>query len=302
MKKAILFAVVQKWAAGVQANTAALNLVHYSASSILSDLGNAQQTELSFQASRSATLAASNSVLTARDAATLYVGRARTNLKTYLGERWSTAWTQAGFVNNTLVIPTSTAGVLALTRALQAYFTSNPSHQNAAANVTALMAGPLVTALNAAVTALNNAKFDQRTRKDTRDAAEKTMMTKYRASRQEVESVLPKEDPRWLQFIDAVPADARAPEAVSAIDGRPGLPGHVSLHWLDSLRAERYAIEAVVNGAGAFTPVATVQDTVADLEFPPGATVRLRVKARNAAGESGASPVVEVQVPVAVAA
>jgi hypothetical protein len=74
------------------------------------------------------------------------------------------------------------------------------------------------------------------------------------------------------------------------------------LHFLDSLRAERYAIEAAVGPDGVFAPVTTVEDTVADLEFPPGSTVRLRVKARNAAGESGFSPVVEVLVPVAVAA
>ena len=74
------------------------------------------------------------------------------------------------------------------------------------------------------------------------------------------------------------------------------------MHWLDSLRAERYAIEAAVGPDGVFAPAVTVQDTVADLEFTPGVTVRLRVKARNSAGESSPSPVVEITVAVAVAA
>jgi hypothetical protein len=41
---------------------------------------------------------------------------------------------------------------------------------------------------------------------------------------------------------------------------------------------------------------------VADLTFPPGVTVKLRVNARNGAGESGPSPVVTVEVPQAAAA
>ena len=83
MKTAIIYAVVDKWAAGVQANGTGLNLVHYPASGLLSDLGNGRQTELSFQASRSSTLAASNNVKTARESALAYVGKAKTNLKTY---------------------------------------------------------------------------------------------------------------------------------------------------------------------------------------------------------------------------
>ncbi len=302
MKNAVIFAVVQKWAAGVQANGTALNLVHYPAAGLLSDLGNGQQMELSFQASRSGTLAASNNVKTARESALTYLGKAKTNLKTYLGERWSMAWAQAGFANNTLRTPTSTAGVLALAGALQTYFTNNAAHQNATAGVTAQAAGVLATALAGADTALTNAKFNQRTKRDARDSSHARMMKNHRASRMEVESVLPQNDPRWVQFINEVPADLRAPEAVSVIEARPGLPGHVSLHFLDSLRAERYAIEAAVGPDGVFALVTTVADTVADLEFPPGSTVRLRVKARNAAGESGFSPVVEVTVPVAVAA
>jgi hypothetical protein len=102
--------------------------------------------------------------------------------------------------------------------------------------------------------------------------------------------------------VEAVPADLRAPEAVTTLEARPGLAGHVSVHWIGSLRAERYVIEAAVGAAEEFASVKTVEDTVADLEFPPGSAVRLRVRARNAAGDSAVSPVVEVVVPVAAAA
>lgn len=142
----------------------------------------------------------------------------------------------------------------------------------------------------------------QPTRREAGDATEKTLLEHVRGSRKEVEAVLPLADARWLDFRDQVPADLRAPEAVSLLEALPGLPGHVSVHWLDSLRAERFVVEAAVGAETEFTPVETVQDTVADLLFAPGVFVRLRVRARNAAGDSGPSPVAQITVPAAAAA
>ena len=299
MKKSLLFNGASKWSAGLNLHSAALGLVHYSAASIQSDLGSAQQTELTFQATRSVTLAASNAMLTARAGALLYVEQARTVLRTYLGERWSTTWTQAGFINHSLRLPTNTAGVLGLLRALQAYFTSHAAQQNTLVGVTAVAAGPLITTLDNTQKALDTAKCAQRAKRDARDAAEKTLLDHLRGSRSEVESVLPPEDARWLDFRDSIPGDLRSPEAVAVFEVRPGLPGHLSAHWLDSLRADRFVLEAAVGAATEFTAVQTVRDTVADLEFPPGVEVRLRVRARNAAGDSGPSPVVTILVPTA---
>ena len=51
----------------------------------------------------------------------------------------------------------------------------------------------------------------------------------------------------------------------------------------------------------SFVHVLTVHETVADLVLTPGADVRIRVKASNAAGQSAPSPIAEVTVPVALA-
>ena len=302
MKKSLLYSQTSKWNAGVLAHEASLGLVHFSGSSLNSTLGNAQQLELSFQAARSATLAASNNLQAARATAILYTVNARRVLKSFLGDQWSTAWTQAGWVNRTLAIPKDTAGALNLVRALQSYFTGHAAQQNAAAGVTAQLAGTHVTALGAGETALNTAKCGQRAKRDARDTGHELLMEQMRGSRKQVESLLKPEDPRWLDFIARVPADLRAPEPVTVIEARPGFPGHISLDWLDSLRADWYEIEAAVGDAVEFVHAATVHDTVADLEFPPGVTVKLRVKARNSAGESAPSPVVTQAVPQAAAA
>lgn len=94
-------------------------------------LGNARQTELVYQTSRSFTLATSNVMIAACSTAVLYIGKTRTTLKSYLGERWSTAWNQAGFDNGTLQIPaTDTAAVVNIARTLQSYLLANPAQRN----------------------------------------------------------------------------------------------------------------------------------------------------------------------------
>ena len=303
MNKSALFAYSQKWAAGIGKHAATLQLVRYPSSNLLSHLGNARQTELGFQTSRSLTLSVSNGLLASRAAAALFIEKARTNLKPYLGERWSTAWNQAGFTNGTLKVPaTNTAEVVNMVRTLQSYFLATPSQQNAANGVTAAAAGALVTTLDNGTTALSDAKSQQRARRDSRDATHQTLSGYLRDSRKEVESAMKDMDARWKDFIEMVPGDLRAPEAVSALVAEPGLPGHVRLSFLPSLRATAYAIEVVYGETGPYLHFATVHDSVADLALMPGASVRLRVKAGNPAGQSAPSPVAAITVPAAAAA
>ena len=303
MKVSLFFSKAQKWVSGAGTNAAVLNLVHYPASAINSALNNARQTELEFQISRSVTLAASNSLQAARATAVLFVEKTRTNLKTYLGERWSTAWAQAGFPNRTLRVPkSSTAGVLSLARALQNYLASNAGQQNALAGVTVTTAGAQVTALENAEKILDNAKRNQRTKRDGRDSTHDGLSVVLANSRSEVESVLDEKDPRWMDFIEKAPGELRAPEAVSAIVAEQGMPGHVRLSFLPSVRAEAYGVYVSTDGGATYPHFETIHDTVADLVLTPGAHVKIRVKASNAAGQSAFSPVAEVTVPVEAAA
>ena len=302
MKKSALFAYSQKWSAGIAKHTGNLLLVRYPASPLNSLLGNARQTELVFQTSRSVTLAVSNALIASRSTAVLYIEKTRTTLKPYLGERWSTAWNQAGFDRGTLVIPRNTAEVVNLVRTLQSYLLANPAQQNTINGVTAAAAGTLVTALDAGTTALSDAKTAQLTKRLSRDGSHKDLSAYLRDSRKEVESALKENDPRWKDFIEAMPGELRAPEAVSALVAEPGLPGHVRLSFLPSLRAEAYGVYVSTDGGATYAHFTTIHDTVADLVLTPGANLKIRVKASNAAGQSAFSPIAEVTVPVALAA
>ena len=187
-------------------------------------------------------------------------------------------------------------------RGMHAYLTAHPAHQSAANGVTFLAAGPLITSLDNTTTALTNAKSGQRLKREARDTTHKALTDYLKNSRKEVESAMTMEDARWLDFVDAVPGDLRAPEAVSAMVAQPGLPGHVRLSFLPSLRAAAYGIEVASGPDGEFEHFVTAHDTVADLQLTPGAVVRIRIRASNAAGQSGPSAVAEVTVPVAAAA
>ena len=302
MKKKHLFAYAQKWSGGITKHTPSLLLVRYPASPLNSHLGNARQTELVYQTSRSVTLATSNALIASRSTAVLYIEKTRTTLKPYLGERWSTAWNQAGFDKGTLQVPKwSTASVVNIVRTLQSYLLANPTQQNATNGVTAAAAGALVTALDAGTFALSDAKTAQHTKRLSRDASHKELSAYLRNSRKEVESAMQPNDPRWMDFIETVPGELRAPEAVSAIVAEPGLPGHVRLSFLGAVRADAYGVYVSHGEGQPFVQVLTVRDTVADLNLTPGANVRIRVKASNAAGQSAFSPIAEVTVPVALA-
>ena len=302
MKLTAFFAYSEKFSSGIALHKGSLGLVRYPDGSLNSLLGNAQQMELVYQISRSVTLEASNSLQAARSTVALYIEKCRPTLKQYLGERWSTAWNQAGFTKNTLQVPKKNAADLKqMLAAIQKYFVDHPTHQNAAAGVTAAATGLLLTPLTTSIKAVATAESEQLKKRNSRDTARDSLAQYLRDSRKEVESAIQENDERWKDFIDSVPGELRPPEAVKTIVAEPGLPGHVRLSFLGAVRADAYGIYVSHGEGQPFVHVLTVHDTVADLVLPPGATVRIRVKASNAAGQSAASPITEVTVPVALA-
>ncbi len=303
MKKTALFAYAEKWSSGIATHKAALGLIRYPNDPLNSLLGNAQQTELVFQICRSVTLEASNGLKSARATAVAYLEKCRPTLKQYLGERWSTAWNQAGFTKNSLQVPKgNSADIKQMLNAIQKYFLDHPTHQNATAGVTAAATGALLTPLSASIKLADGAVSEQFKKRNSRDTSHESLSQFLRDSRKEVESALREGDERWKDFIDAVPGELRAPEAVKTIVAEPGMPGHVRLSFLGAVRAEAYGVYVSTDGGATYPHFTTIHDTVADLVLTPGAAVKIRLKASNAAGQSAFSPVAEVTVPVAAAA
>ena len=152
------------------------------------------------------------------------------------------------------------------------------------------------------IKALDTTESAQRQKRDSRDETHKTLSAFLRNSRKEIESVLAPTDARWMDFVDSVPGDLRAPEAVSALVAEQGRAGHVRLSFLGAVRADAYGVYVSTDGGATYPHFTTIHDTVADLVLTPGANVSIRVKAGNAAGQSAFSPVAGVTVPVEAAA
>jgi len=248
--KTALFAYTEKWSAGLTKNAVALTPLRYPADPLNSHLGNARQTELVYQASRSLTLEVANVVQTSRATAALYLEKCRANLRPILGERWSLqAWNATGFTKGSLQVPkTNTDEVKEMLIVMQKYLLDHPAYQNATAGVTAQAAGALLTPLLADIKALDNAGTAQRQKRDSREETQAVLSKFLRNSRKEVESVLGEMDARWKDFVDSVPGDLRAPEAVSALVAEPGRPGHVRLSFLGAVRADAYGVYVSTDG------------------------------------------------------
>ncbi len=261
-------------------------------------LDAAQGKERVFQIARNSRKSALAAQKAAKADAQAFALQARDALRPYLGRSWSVAWTQAGYKNNSLALPDSLPQLVELVGSLETYFTAHPTHANAALSVTAVIAGQRRAALETAITAVNNSKTAQRTTRDERDAAEDALVEKLRASRNELEVVLTPEDPRWLDFIEDVPADEQRPEAVDEVEFDLTTPRHIKGSWGPPSRSDRFLIRVKVAGVDTdFRHVKTVSEPEFDLNtFATGAHVQVQVVAANGAGESAPSPVAEIVV------
>jgi hypothetical protein len=231
---------------------------------------------------------------------------ARDALVPFLSRNWSERWAQAGWIApGSIAVPDSLPQIVDLLERLERFLVKNPRYQNAEPDVkvTSVQAKAYHTALGKCVADVSQAKSKQRAWRDARELADTALAEKLQAGRKVLEILMKPEDPRWLDFINQVPADLERPEVAEDVEVEAGLPGHVIVRWEPSERAESYEVEAQVAGQDAqFRSVVTVQDPVANLSFPPGSRVKLRVISRNSTGPATPSDAVETTVPAEAAA
>src|SRR5947209_3228075 len=103
-----------------------------------------------FNEARSARQAASDTYQAAMAAVYGWLLAARLALVPKFGNRWSTAWAQAGFINNSTAVPAKAPDQLALIAALKTFFTKNASYQSPSTDVTPAKAAALITAATTA--------------------------------------------------------------------------------------------------------------------------------------------------------
>ena len=107
-------------------------------------------------------------------------------------------------------MPRQDEDVLAVLRAVKAYFLADSTLESAQYQLTAVKADERITALTTAMTTANNCRENQRSKREARDAAVAALLKKLRCLWTELASVLEPLDSRWLKFIDRIPGDPRA--------------------------------------------------------------------------------------------
>jgi len=225
------------------------------------------------------------------------VTKARNSLSAFIGADWSVSWAQVGFTGPSLAVPAADDKLIGILGALATYYAANTTQQVTALSLTGPAAKAQRDALEAAAQAVTDSKRNQRTKKEERDAAEAALTEKINASRRELQTVLKPTDPRWIDFIDEVPADLRRPEKPEGLSVAAKPEGGYAVDWTDAVRADRYRVFKQVVGENTEPVlVETVDESEAEFaSVPPGKIVKLQVIAVNAAGESAPSEAVELK-------
>lgn len=294
-----LFTLAEDMADGLNAHETAVGVKQNTQTAVRAALSDAQTKQSAFLAARSAQKSLTAAQTVADSNAKAFIAAARSVLATYLGAGWSQAWVATGFPNQSTAVPSTMAERQALLASLQAYFTANPSQENAPLNVTAARAGTLFTALSDARSAVNAGLVDAGQKKAARDASETALRRRMRGLVDELTQLVAEDDPRWYAFGLNPPAAPDTPDVPDGLVLTAGEAGTVLADWADAARAEHYRVfKQVVGTDPDFVAVAMVNDSDATLSgLPSGGTVRVRVTAVNEAGESLPSESAEMVVP-----
>jgi len=263
------------------------------------DLAAARLAESLFQAARTGKLNAFAAQAAADEDARAFIMKARDVLKVNLGTSYSQLWSEAGFTNNSIALPSSLAQRIALLMTLKAYFLAHLAHESPDLGVTNLAAATAHTALANAHAAVNACRTDVGVKRAARDSAVKTLRKRMRGLITELKQLLSGDDARWNAFGLNIPNAVGIPEVPEGLIVVGGGTGHLLATWESAALGDRYRVyKKVVGVDNEFILAATVTDTESNLNtFTPGQIVRVRVTAVNDAGESLPSDTVEQMVP-----
>jgi hypothetical protein len=306
---------------GLKAHATTVGMVMNTEPKVRADFITFQNAEAACQTARAAKQRMTTAHTLADSNAKAFIAAARKTIASFLSERWSQAWADVGFPNQSTSVPATADERFDLLDRLSARFIARPGWENARYGTTADAASVLYQSLDSA---RRNLRANLATTGQKRQAlviAEAALRTRLANAIAELACLLPVDDPRWLAFGLHRPADPGLPDVVENLTATPGVPGTVLLEWSDTPHAARYRIwvkiadlipgvEAVQNPSGDteikweaaansdFVAVQTREESEAILTgLPTSKTVKVKVSALNDAGEGQAGAVVEIVVP-----
>ena len=254
-----------------------------------------------FNACRSAKQAALNTWTTATGAVYDWLIVVRTVLAGRFGNRWSTEWAQAGFINSSSAIPDRIEDQLSLALSLVGFFTAHPTWQVTTMLVTAGQGTALRNAALAAQQGVIEAEVVFSERGTQRGVAEENLVSAMRALIKILDATIKGNDPRWLAFGLNKPATNTTPGKPQGLTATVDETGAILVQCDAVPLATRYRWRMLLVGvqtqyqlaARSTDPMATIKDVL------PGQTVQIIVQAVNGALQGVASDPVVLTVPLA---
>lgn len=257
-----------------------------------------------FNAARSARQTVSNLFKQADAALSDFLQTAKNVLAGRFGNRWSTEWAQAGFVNATTAIPSRITGRLALALSLNGFFTTNPSYEVPSMQVTAAQATALRNAALSAQQALAAAEIVLKDAGTTYDKAYAALADLMYTLIKILEGTLDDNDARWLAFGLQMPSTNATPGQPTGLTGHLDDSGNIIPQCDPTPLATRYRWRGLLVGIEKqYRLVASSTEPMASIPgVQPGQAIQIIVQAVNNGLQGVPSdPIVVTMPPVAKA-
>ena len=252
-----------------------------------------------FNAGRSARQTASDAYQAAVAAMDDWLAVTKNVLVGRFGARWSTAWAQAGFINNTTRLPDKIEDRIALAGRLVAFFTTNPSYEVPTMLVTAAQGTALQSAALAAQLAVTNAARALTTLGQAWTDAFKVLADEMWSLIKILQASLNDDDPRWLAFGLPMPATPATPGQPVKVTAQQDMQGNILVQCDAVPLATRYRCRMLIVGVETdYRLVASGTEPMLSIGgVLPGQMVQLIVQAVNNSLQGVASAPIQFTVP-----
>lgn len=186
---------------GLNQHGSQLGLQQHTAASLTALAGAAKSAEQAFQGSRAIPGETLTPAQNKADAeARKFILAAKKVLGEKLGDQWSSAWAEAGFVNGSLAVPGTLGERESLLLTISQYLVSHPAAESTDLDVTAARASQLHNALRAARGARKSHTVAHKTKKAERNTAVGALRKSLSWTISDLKRVLAAGDPRWHSF------------------------------------------------------------------------------------------------------
>lgn len=296
-----LLGLGNKMVHGLAVDGTALKITQISAADLQADVTAFAAADNAYNAGRSAQQAVGSAWQEAQRAVTGWLGVVRTVLAGRFGQRWSTVWAQAGFINNTTALPSRIEDRIALAGRVSAFFSNNPGYEVPSMQVTAAQGALLLSAAVSAQNAVMAAGVAQKTLDAAWTDAFQTLTNAMWSLIKILQATLADADPRWLDFglqLPGTPSTPGKPLNVTAHSDQTGaiivacdpVPLATRYRWRMRLLDLQQDYQLVARSAAPLGSIPGVQ---------PGQPVQIIVQAVNGILQGVASEPIVFTIPVA---